>query len=163
MLCWLLSNSLTSVILLLSHYYYYVQAFALAVLIAVVTPVRRVITNDQGLTGGPFSIVTFLILFVVSLLFLIVQSFAYQHVTLDVIVILLSYYFILLRFITIFGLHITFSLSTNEHAQNIGSLKCLEGKSLKSFDTGIMNKLGKLRCWAEKKRSYKLKSVYHIT
>ena len=57
----------------------YVQAYALAVLIAVVTPVRRVITNDQGLTGGPSSIVTFLILFVVSLLFLMVQSFAYQQ------------------------------------------------------------------------------------
>ena len=57
----------------------YVQAYALAVLIAVGTPVRRAITNDQGLTGGPSSIVTFLILFVVSLLFLIVQSFAYQQ------------------------------------------------------------------------------------
>ena len=39
----------------------YVQAYALAVLIAVVTPVRRVITNDQGLTEGPSSIVTFLL------------------------------------------------------------------------------------------------------
>ena len=53
-------------------YYLYVQAYALIVPIAVVTPVRRVITNDQGLTGGTSSIVTFLILFVVSLLFLIV-------------------------------------------------------------------------------------------
>ena len=57
----------------------YVQAYALTVLIAVVTPVRQVITNDQGLTGGPSSIVTFLILFVVSLLFLIVQYFACQQ------------------------------------------------------------------------------------
>ena len=40
----------------------YVPAYALAVLIAVITPVRRVITNDQGLTGVPSSTVTFLIL-----------------------------------------------------------------------------------------------------
>ena len=52
----------------------YVPAYALAVLIAVITPVRRVITNDQGLTGGSSSIVTFLILFLVSLRFLKVQS-----------------------------------------------------------------------------------------
>ena len=29
----------------------YVPAYALAVLVAVITPVRRVITNDQGLEG----------------------------------------------------------------------------------------------------------------
>ena len=72
-------NSLSITLYSRSLYILYVQAYALAVLIAVVTPVRRVITNDQGLTGGPSSIVTFLILFVVSLLFLIVQSFAYQQ------------------------------------------------------------------------------------
>ena len=56
-----------------------VSAYALAVLIAVSTPIRRVITNDQGLTRGPSSKFTFLILCVVSLLFLTVQSFAYQR------------------------------------------------------------------------------------
>ena len=40
----------------------YVSAYVLAVLIAVITPVRRVITNDQGLTGGPSYIFTFLTL-----------------------------------------------------------------------------------------------------
>ena len=38
----------------------YVSAYALAVLIAVITPVRRVITNEQGLIGGPSSIFIFL-------------------------------------------------------------------------------------------------------
>ena len=56
-----------------------VSAYALAVLIAVITPIRRVLTNDQGLTRGPSSKFTFLILCVVSLLFLTVQSFAYQR------------------------------------------------------------------------------------
>ena len=76
-----LSQNLKNIVIVIQywHFYLYVQAYALAVLIAVVTPGRRVITNDQGLPGGPSSIVTFLILFVVSLLFVIVQSFAYQQ------------------------------------------------------------------------------------
>ena len=40
----------------------YVSAYALADLITVITPARRVITTDQGLTGGPPSIFTFLTL-----------------------------------------------------------------------------------------------------
>ena len=35
------------------------SAYALAVLIPVISPVRRVTTNDQGLTGGPSSYLHF--------------------------------------------------------------------------------------------------------
>ena len=61
----------------------FVSAYALAVLIAVLTPIRRIITNDQRLTRGPSSIFTFLILSVVSFLFLTVQSFAYQRYSIE--------------------------------------------------------------------------------
>jgi len=54
-----------------------VPAYVLAVLIAIVSPARRVITDEQGLKGGwASSIFAFQILFLVSLLFLTLQPFA---------------------------------------------------------------------------------------
>ena len=91
------------------------SAYALAVLIPVISPVRRVKTNDQGLTGGPSSLFTFQRLSLISffhselcwgkamvtdkkpqqrkgsLLFPTEQYFAYQRRSIITIIIIISF------------------------------------------------------------------------